>query len=443
MGTISKETFAEISQLLNLGLAECRVADAKIKISEWSIQENIQLESDLALTLKSNPLAVQRLIDKLVVGETYFFRHEGHFVFIRQEVERDDLRNTKQYEVLSAGCSTGEEAYSCSMLLEQAGVQYTVRGIDISSENIRNAKEGNYSSWSLRNINAFSDLTTYLREYKNGKHSVTDEVKKQTLFQCENLLKSSEYEGGEYSNRFDFILCRNLMIYLQPADTNDLAFRLIEMLKPGGWLIPGPSDPITTYLDLLMPKETTDGLVFQKPVTLKRNTLPSNVNHYHPSSIDRSVSVLRRATKIPSPTASHRFSINTRNTNTSKNEQELGLTPHNHELIKAKIPVSMEPEIYFQEALKQWEGGNLSEAENSLTKALYLEPVHPVYIYFKAMCYLALNKKYLAKKQFLFANKILSSSEISTTKETNNFEDLRQAINKELIKLMGVSRDKQ
>lgn len=76
-------------------------------------------------------------------------------------------------------------------------------------------------------------------------------------------MKSSEYEGGEYSNRFDFILCRNLMIYLQPADTNDLALRLIEMLKPGGWLIPGPSDPITTYLDLLMPKETTDGLVFK------------------------------------------------------------------------------------------------------------------------------------------------------------------------------------
>ena len=62
------------------------------------------------------------------------------------------------------------------------------------------------------------------------------------------------------------------MIYLRQQDASILALRLIDMLKPGGWLIPGPSDPITTYLARLTPKETEDGLVFQKPTTINSNT---------------------------------------------------------------------------------------------------------------------------------------------------------------------------
>ena len=160
---------AQISQRLNLGLAESRIADARRIICEWCKQENIQTITDFELALSSHPLNVQQLVNTLVIGETYFFRHKGHFAFIRQELLRDTYVKTKHYEVLSAGCSTGEEAYSSAMLFQQTGVRYTVTGLDISSDNIRDAKKGIYSSWSLRNIKAFPELAIYFREYKKGR----------------------------------------------------------------------------------------------------------------------------------------------------------------------------------------------------------------------------------------------------------------------------------
>src|SRR4051812_1125694 len=105
--------------------------------------------------IAADPAALDDLIVELTVGETYFLREPGQFEFIRREVLPEVRRRKGADAVIrawSAGCASGEEAYSLAILFEQEGLasQTHILATDISRAALAKARQSVYSSWSLR-----------------------------------------------------------------------------------------------------------------------------------------------------------------------------------------------------------------------------------------------------------------------------------------------------
>ena len=118
---------------------------------------NLNALTDLTEVLTRDQEAFDAFVDELTVGETYFFRTEEHFDWIRNQVLPSFRRRFGPHRIFrawSAGCSTGEEPYSLAVLLEEEGFGDRSRVIatDISRASLADAQRGRYRSWSLRAV---------------------------------------------------------------------------------------------------------------------------------------------------------------------------------------------------------------------------------------------------------------------------------------------------
>lgn len=208
---------------------------------------------------RREPAALDELADELVVTETYFFREPLQFEAIRRIVLPDLVKRRPppaQLRIWSAGCATGEEAYSLAILLEEEGLatRAQVLASDLSRRALAAAREGVYSDWSFR-----GDDGRLARRYfqpEAGRWRVKERLRSRIRFVRHNLM-AALYPPAP----FDVIVCRNVLIYFSDVEAARVAERLHASLAPGGWLVLGPSDP---PLWLLAPFEPvlTDAGVF-------------------------------------------------------------------------------------------------------------------------------------------------------------------------------------
>jgi chemotaxis protein methyltransferase CheR len=199
------------------------------------------VESDAAL--------FDDLLAELTVGESYFLRERGQFDFIGQEVIPEIRRRRGAAHVIqawSAGCAAGEEAYSLAILADQTGARDSIRvlGTDIARERLEVARRGVYGNWSLRGVPA-DVMGRYFRQ--RGRHvEVAPEIRSAVEFRHLNLVDEDWHAAGVESGRMDLVLCRNVLIYFDPAAIARVARRLVDSLSDEGWLFLGASDPILT-----------------------------------------------------------------------------------------------------------------------------------------------------------------------------------------------------
>jgi chemotaxis protein methyltransferase CheR len=215
--------------------------------------EQISTDSDL----------FSRLVEHLAIAETYFFRDIAQFNEIRHRVvpELRALRGPDAtLRAWSAGCSSGEEAYSLAILFEQEAVSGHVLATDISPKALAKAKQGTYGAWSLRgegrqaaaHINANSSRLV-----------IPDRLRARVDFRRLNLVSNEFPSLASGTTQLDLILCRNVLIYFDDRSIRDVAERLNACLARGGWLITGPSDPpLWDYLDL-EPVTTAAGIFYR------------------------------------------------------------------------------------------------------------------------------------------------------------------------------------
>ena len=217
------------------------------------------------------------LIAQMTVGETYFFRDPEHFEFLTQRVlpELMERRGT-QYcpRVWSAGCASGEEAYSLAMALDEQGKLdgAFVLGTDLNRVALTRARAGRYTKWSLRGLET-RRLDRYFRWDANEvvlSQALRDRVTLQEL----NLSGAAYPSAVTCTFAMDFILCRNVLIYLSPEAILDLARRMFDCLSPGGYLVTGPSDPM-----LADPRfevvSVTAGIAYHRPLGTLAPARPS------------------------------------------------------------------------------------------------------------------------------------------------------------------------
>jgi chemotaxis methyl-accepting protein methylase len=192
--------------------------------------------------------ALIRVLQQAVsVGETYFFRHPEQFEHLVDvalpALARDRDGVNRAWRVWSAGCATGEEAYTLAACFAAArgrhlpgDAQIHVLGSDLLERNIRTAQGGVYGRWSVRGSGP--ELFPLWTQEGTNRVRVQDHVRPLVTFSQHNLLEPSPFEGGQA----DVIFCRNVLVYFSPEAAQNVVSHLVNALAPGGIIAFGPMD---------------------------------------------------------------------------------------------------------------------------------------------------------------------------------------------------------
>ena len=187
--------------------------------------------------LVSTPSGDERiaiLARHFTVGETYFFRDRKVFEVLEREVLPSLAKEGRTIRVWSAGCSSGEEAYSLAILLQKMGIHAEILASDINLDALEKAKQGIYGEWSFR------DCPVWAREGYFSKAGpamrIDPEIRRKVTFFRLNLA-SDPFPSG-----IDLLFCRNVMMYFSPEKASELVAKLCVSVREGGWLAVSPAE---------------------------------------------------------------------------------------------------------------------------------------------------------------------------------------------------------
>jgi chemotaxis protein methyltransferase CheR len=207
------------------------------------------------------PEELQLMVDLLTTNETYFFREEKHFDFLRQQVLPKHSPE-RSFDVWSAASSTGEEIYTIAMVLADhfgADGRWSILGSDISLSVLNIAEGGHYPLEKARGL-----PHEYLRKYcrkglrsQEGTFLIDSRLRAHTRF-CQINLNANLPEIGN----FDVIFLRNVMIYFDLETKRQVVSRLVQKLKPRGFFIVGHSETLNSINGEL---QTVQPTIYRKP----------------------------------------------------------------------------------------------------------------------------------------------------------------------------------
>lgn len=206
-----------------------------------------------------NPEDLEVMLNKLTTNYTYFMREEAHFNFFRETILPYLItqKKDKVLSIWSAGCSSGEEPYTISMIIKeflgaQAALWDTrVLATDISQNALRAAKQAVYDEDSLKHLSPSWKSKYFVKTAQPGVYSVSPGIKSNVIFQTFNLM-----DPIRFRLKFDVIFCRNVMIYFDQDTKDALIQRFYDATVPGGYLMIGHSETINkekTPYKYLMP----------------------------------------------------------------------------------------------------------------------------------------------------------------------------------------------
>ena len=199
------------------------------------------------LIRNQKPKDLEVMLNKLTTNYTYFMREEAHFEFFT-DVILPYLIQTKKDRVLSiwsAGCASGEEPYTISMILKEylgskaAMWDTRVLATDISQNALNAAANAVYDEGSLRNLPAGWKSKYFRSAGTPGLFTVSPEIKSNVIFRTFNLM-----DPIKFRLKFDVIFCRNVMIYFDQDTKDALVNRFYNATNPGGYLLIGHSESL-------------------------------------------------------------------------------------------------------------------------------------------------------------------------------------------------------
>ena len=202
----------------------------------------------------------EALANLLRVGETRFFRHRAHVAALRERVLPERVAaaraQRRPLRAWSAGCATGEEAWTLAMLAHEAtgGANFQVLATDLSERALAQAERARYATSRL------TDVPPALRaRWFTDDGAVRDELRAFVRFSPHNLLAPARYAGG-----FDVILCRNVLIYFDAVRRGEVIERLCDALTDGGVLFLGYAETLRDQEAHLVAERDDDGVIYRK-----------------------------------------------------------------------------------------------------------------------------------------------------------------------------------
>lgn len=206
-----------------------------------------------------------RLLDAAVNGETYFFRDPASLRAFSEEIVPERLLaagHDGTLEVWSAGCATGEEAYSLSIVLHERGVlpgrRVRILGTDLSPAHVRRARAAVYGPQALRATSP-ERRREHFEAAEGGLFRLKTQLASPALFEARSLLDESAR-----GTPFDVILCRNVLIYLDEEARTRVVEILASRLKPGGYILLGASDALAAASSPLTLVRLTNDVAYRR-----------------------------------------------------------------------------------------------------------------------------------------------------------------------------------
>lgn len=186
---------------------------------------------------------VAALAPELTVGETYFFRAAPQLATFSECVRSA----TSKLRVLSAACSSGEEAYTLVMIArdQRPDLEIDVVGIDLNEAVLEKARAARYSAWALRETSA----TARTRWFRTDGTAfvVAPEICQRVRFEAKNF--ADEDDPFWRQGVFDVVFCRNVLMYLTTDVVRSVVARIARALVPGGLLFLGHAENLRGLSD--------------------------------------------------------------------------------------------------------------------------------------------------------------------------------------------------
>jgi chemotaxis protein methyltransferase CheR len=195
---------------------------------------------------------VMHMIDVVSTNKTEFFREPAHFDFLKKValpelIVGEKKENPKKIFVWSAGCSSGEEAYTLAIviaaLLESyPGIMFSILATDISRKMLNVAEKAIYNKSAIKYIPLHHIHKYFMRgeRSQNGFYRIVPKLRSCVTVKYFNLMESF----SPIQVKMDFIFCRNVMIYFNRETREVLTNKFYNQLKDGGYLFVGSSETL-------------------------------------------------------------------------------------------------------------------------------------------------------------------------------------------------------
>jgi len=220
------------------------------------------------LKFSNDQTEFEKLVNDLTVNETYFFRDFPQLRNFAEDVLPVVVKekgNNKRIKVWSAACSTGEEPYTLSIILQEMldkpeEWDLHILASDINTEVLRFAKIGLYDARSIKDV-----PPEYLEKYftkRNDRYLVNLNVRRLVEFRRINLVSGAEVRD---ISGCDFIFCRNCLIYFDDESRRNVVSSLYEALNPGGFIFLGHAESVGRISSAFKVQRIGDTIVYSKP----------------------------------------------------------------------------------------------------------------------------------------------------------------------------------
>lgn len=222
---------------------------------------------NLMSRMKADGKLRQRIMDAMTTNETSWFRDVYPFDILKEKLLPEIAKKQpRQVRIWSAACSTGQEPYSLSMMVQEYLMSkpgslpanaVQIIGTDISPRVLEIAKSGSYEGVAVSRGLPQERQNRFFRETSSG-WEVGKDIKQRVTFRELNLMQNYTLMG-----RFDIIYCRNVLIYFSTELKRDILSRMAKCLNPGGYLVLGGSESISNYSDAFDLIRWRNGVIYQ------------------------------------------------------------------------------------------------------------------------------------------------------------------------------------
>ena len=259
----------------------------------------------LAQNLLSAPVTkdlLEVLASHITIGETYFFREKGIFEVLEWQILPQMLASRRsgdrQLRIWSAGCASGEEAYSIAMLLHKTlpdiqDWQITVLATDISQRALQKAERGVYTQWSFRGTPAWL-AEKYFTRLKGDQWKILPLIREMVTFSYLNLATDPFPARINNTQAMDIIFCRNVLMYFTPGVINRVVKNFSGALVEGGWLMVSPAECSLLQGSCLSACPQSGAIPYQK----RHQADQDQVSRFHEAAAGSKYPHLQTQTKV-------------------------------------------------------------------------------------------------------------------------------------------------
>ncbi len=193
----------------------------------------------------------QDLINLITVNETYFFREFDQLAIfgencLEEVVAQKRAKGDRSLKVFSAACSSGEEPYTLAIILKEMLEDFrswniTVKGVDIDENVLQAARSAEYDPRSVKDVPA-DYLDKYFTRMSADKYRVNPEIRSMVSFEHVNLMDRRALRS---ERDYDFVFCRNMLIYFDDQSRKQVVERFYTMLNKGGFIFLGHAESLS------------------------------------------------------------------------------------------------------------------------------------------------------------------------------------------------------